>query len=147
MTMPGTGAAAALRFTHCSLAVNELDAAVGFYLDAFGCTLAFREDGITSLIEDVAGQEGLTCDLAILNVPGCDVLVELIAFRGPSAAVDHRPAAGHVEFAVGDLVESMAAVERLGARRVGAVTEFPEGPSVYYTEPGGSVFELTEYRS
>jgi catechol 2,3-dioxygenase-like lactoylglutathione lyase family enzyme len=144
--MGGTGAAAALRFTHCSLAVNDLDAAVGFYSGAFGCSPAFREDGMTGLIEAVAGQQGLTCDLAILNVPGSEVLLELIAFRDPSAAVDHRPPGGHVEFSVGDLQESMAAVERLGARRVGAVTEFPEGPSVYYTEPGGSVFELTEYR-
>ena len=34
------GAAAALRFTHCSLAVNDLDPAVRFYGEAFGCTVA-----------------------------------------------------------------------------------------------------------
>ena len=147
LKMPGTGAAAALHFTHCSLAVHDLDTAVGFYTEAFGCTVAFRADGMTDLIRSVAGQDELTCDLAILNVPGSEVLLELIAFRRPGAAVDHRPPGGHVEFSVADLEASLAAVERLGARRVGAVTEFPEGPSVYCTEPGGSVFELTEYRS
>jgi catechol 2,3-dioxygenase-like lactoylglutathione lyase family enzyme len=141
------GAAAALRLTHCSLAVDDLDRAVAFYTEAFGCTVDFREDGITGLIEGVVGIPGQTCDLAILTIPGSEVMLELIAFRNPGAPVAARPPAGHVEFAVGDLDESIAVVERLGARLVGAVTVFPEGPSVYCCEPGGSVFELTEYRT
>jgi catechol 2,3-dioxygenase-like lactoylglutathione lyase family enzyme len=145
--MSGMGASAALRLNHCSLAVNDLDAAVGFYGDAFGFTVAFREDGITDLIRSVTGQDQLTCDLAILEVPGTETMVELIAFRSPGAAVDHRPPGGHVDFTVADIEASMAAVEELGARPVGALTYFPEGPSIYYTEPGGSVFELTEYRA
>jgi catechol 2,3-dioxygenase-like lactoylglutathione lyase family enzyme len=142
-----SGAAAALRFTHCSLAVDDLDRAVDFYGQALGCEVAFREDGMTGLIADVVGIPGQTCDLAILSIPGSEVMLELIAFRNPKAPVAATPPAGHVEFAVGDLEESVAAVERLGARRVGDVTVFPEGPSVYYREPGGSVLELTEYRT
>jgi predicted enzyme related to lactoylglutathione lyase len=82
---------------------------------------------------------------AILSLPGSEQLFELIAFRNPSAPWDSRPPAGHIEFAVADLSHSIEKVERLGARLVGEVTIFPEGPSAYLREPGGSVFELTQY--
>jgi glyoxylase I family protein len=139
------GAAGVVGLTHASLAVADVDLSVPFYCEAFGCEQVFEARGMTDLIQSVAGMPELRCDLAILRVPGSAQLLELIAFRNPGAEVESRPPCGHVEFAVADLERSLAAVERLGARPVGRVTSFPEGPSVYYSEPGGSVFELTQY--
>jgi catechol 2,3-dioxygenase-like lactoylglutathione lyase family enzyme len=139
------GAARAVGITHSSLAVDDLDLSVAFYRDAFQCELVFEARDLTDLIQSVAGIPDLRCDLAILRPPGSSHLLELIAFRNPAAPVWSAPPAGHVEFAVADLDCSIAAVEELGATPVGQVTSFPEGPSVYYREPGGSVFELTEY--
>lgn len=133
-----------LRCAHSSLAVDDLDRAVAFYREAFGCELVFEDHGMTDLIEDVAGMPGLQCDLGMLSLPGSDQLLELIAFRNPAAAFDSRPPCGHVEFVVAGLDRACVEVERLGAERVGAVTAFPEGRSVYYREPSGSVFELSE---
>ena len=140
------GAAEASGWTHSSLAVDDLDRSLAFYREAFGCEPVFEARDMRDLIERVVGQPGQGCDLAILRVPGAAQQLELIAFRDPAAAVAGRPPCGHVEFAVADLGRAVAAVERLGALPVGEVVDFPEGPSVYYREPGGSVVELTEYR-
>ena len=141
------GAAGAVGCTHSSLAVEDVDRSAAFYRDAFACELVFEARAMTDLIQSVAGIPELRCDLAILRLPASSHLLELIAFSNPAAPVRSAPPAGHVEFAVADLAHSIAAVEGLGATPVGEVTSFPEGPSVYYREPGGSVFELTEYAS
>jgi catechol 2,3-dioxygenase-like lactoylglutathione lyase family enzyme len=139
------GAADAVGCTHSSLAVDDIDLSVGFYREAFACKLVFEARDMAELIQSVAGLPEVRCDLAILEVPGGTHLLELIAFRNPAAPVRSEPPGGHVEFAVANLGRAIVAVEALGAEPVGEVTEFPEGPSVYYREPGGSVFELTEY--
>lgn len=139
------GAAGAIGCTHSSLAVDDVDRSVAFYREAFACEPVFEARDMGELIQSVAGLPELRCDLAILRIPGTSHLLELIAFRNPAAPVRSEPPGGHIEFAVADLDRSIAAVEALGATPVGRVTEFPEGPSVYYREPGGSVFELTEY--
>jgi catechol 2,3-dioxygenase-like lactoylglutathione lyase family enzyme len=139
------GTAGAVGCTHSSLAVDDIDRSVSFYREAFACKLVFEARDMTELIQSVAGLPDVRCDLAILGVPGGSHLLELIAFRNPAAPVRSNPPGGHIEFAVANLEYSIAAVEALGATPVGRVTEFPEGPSVYYREPGGSVFELTEY--
>ena len=50
-------------------------------------------------------------------------------------------------FAVEDLEAALAAVEALGAARLGGITEFSEGRSVYCREPAGSFFEMEEFRA
>jgi len=141
------GAAGVVGVTHSSLAVEDTDTSVAFYREAFACELVFEARNLTDLIQSVAGVPELRCDLAIMRLPESSHLLELIAFRNPAAPVRSAPPAGHLEFAVANLERSIAAVEALGATPVGKVTSFPEGPSVYYREPGGSVFELTEYTS
>ena len=70
-------------------------------------------------------------------------MLALIAFRRPGRDVPPldgaplRPGAAHVAFAV----------EALGAARVGGVTEFDEGRSIYCREPSGSFFEMEEFRA
>jgi len=104
--------------------------------------------GMTGFIERVTGLPGLRCDLALMRVPDSTCRFELIAFAGvPPGRSDDAPVRvghGHVCFVVHDLDVALARVERLGATRLGVVTRFPEGRSVYVREPGGSVLELDE---
>ena len=142
---PLHGTAGVVGCTHSSLAVDDIDRSVAFYREAFACEPVFEARDMGELIQSVAGLPDLRCDLAILRVPGGSHLLELIAFRNPDAPVHSEPPGGHIEFAAANLERSIAAVEALGATALGNVTSFSEGPSVYYREPGGSVFELTEY--
>src|SRR5580765_2014095 len=81
------GAAGAVGITHSSLAVDDVDVSVAFYRDAFECELVFEARDMTDLIQSVAGISDLRCDLALLRPPGSSQLLELIAFRNPSAPV------------------------------------------------------------
>ena len=138
---------------HTSLAVGDLDAGIAFYRDTFGYEVAFQEKGMSDRIARMTGIEGLTCDLAQLRSIYGEHVLALIAFRRPGRDVPPldgaplRPGAAHVAFAVEDLDAALAAVEALGAARVGGVTEFDEGRSIYCREPSGSFFEMEEFRA
>jgi len=136
--------AAVVAWAHSCLAVDDLDRALAFYCEAFGYELVFEDRGMTDLIERVAGIPGLECDLAQLRLAGSEQLLELIAFRNPRDVRGGNPPSGHVAFHVADLDRALEEVERLGAQKLGEVTTFPEGRSVYCREPAGSVFELSE---
>lgn len=135
---------------HTSLAVTDLDMAIAFYRAAFDCQIIFEERGMAGQIAAMTGIAGLTCDLAQLRMPVSDHVLELIAFRGPQVpAADARPlrpAAAHIAFYVDDVDAAVAKVESLGAVRLGAITRFDEGRSVYCRAPGGSFFELEELK-
>ena len=139
---------------HTSLAVRDLDAATAFYRDAFGYEVLFRETGMSRQIASMTGIDGLTCDLAQLRSERSDHVLELIAFHPPAPGgapppdrAPLRPGAAHVAFAVEDLEAALAAVEAFGATRLGGITEFSEGRSVYCREPAGSFFEMEEFRA
>ena len=137
---------------HSSLAVSDLDTAIAFYRDAFGYEVAFEERDMSDQIANMAGVEGLTCDLAQLRSALGDHVLELIAFRRsehgmpPIETAPLRPGAAHIAFAVEDIESALDAVEALGAVRIGGITEFDEGRSVYCREPAGSFFEMEEFR-
>lgn len=135
---------------HSSLAVSDLDKAMDFYCRAFGFELVFAERNMADQIARMVGLAGLACDIAQLRVPRSDHVLELIAFRTPGAPPADMgdkpviPGAAHVAFYVDDLKATMARVEALGAVRVGEITQFSEGRSVYYREPTGSFFEIEQ---
>lgn len=133
---------------HTSLAVGDLDRAIDFYRRAFGYDVRFVERGMAEQIARMTGIPGLTCDLAQLGSPVCGHVLELIAFKGAEAGEPKplRPGAAHVCFHVDDLEAALATVENLGAVRLGEITQFDEGRSVYCREPAGSFFELEQLR-
>jgi catechol 2,3-dioxygenase-like lactoylglutathione lyase family enzyme len=133
--------AIATELDHASLAVDDLDAAVRFYEQAFGYELSFR-DTQTDAIAALTGIPGLSCALAQLAHPG-GVVLELVRFDGPGPGPE-GVGRGHVAFTVGDLAAALAAVTALGARPLGDTVDFATGRAVYALEPGGSIFELYE---
>ncbi len=131
---------------HTSLAVADLDKAVGFYVAAFGYRLAFEERGMTREIRRMTGRQCLSCDLAMLISPVSAQMLEIIAFKGAGRALSLPlpPGSGHIAFQVASLDRAASHVRGLGAEMLGEVTEFPEGRAAYFREPGGSFFELEE---
>lgn len=127
---------------HISLTVSDLDQAVSFYNEAFGFSQSFVVRGMGPQIESITGIEGLDCELSQLHLPGMDVALELIAFRG--GADGAQPPIAHLALVVDDLARAVAEVERLGATVLGDVTSFDGEQAVYCREPAGSVFELSE---
>jgi len=138
-----------VRLDHASLAVTDLDAAIGFFSEGLGLTLAFQERGMTDQIASMLGRPGATCDLAQLVIPGTEARLEVIAFHGhpaPGEPAPITPGQGHTAFRVAGFDVVVARLERLGATRLGAVTEFSDGRSVYLITPVGAVIEIEEDR-
>jgi catechol 2,3-dioxygenase-like lactoylglutathione lyase family enzyme len=133
---------------HTSLAVRDLDEAIGFYRELLGFEVAFEERVMAAQIAGVTGLPGLECDIAQLRSPASRHVLELIAFRHAAAARESgkpiMPGMGHVAFTVEDLERTLDAVTRLGGHMLGEVTRFEEGLSAYCREPAGSFLELSE---
>ena len=137
-------------WNHSSLTVTDVDRSAEFYGQAFGFVHKFTVRDMTHQIASITGVEGARCDLMQLDAPVGDHVLELIAFHHPPRdETDDRPrplqpGQAHVSFVVEDLDATLVRIEKLGARRLGAVTEFAEGRAAYCQEPGGSVLELEE---
>ena len=135
---------------HSSLAVNNLSLGKDFYCGAFGYKVQFEEYSMDSQIEQITGVTGLICDLAQLHAPYSNHVLELIHFHRVDDLYPREipapiyPGMAHVAFFVDDLVSYMKKVESHGAKRLGRVTKFEDGNSVYYQEPAGSFFEMEE---
>ena len=145
-----TLALAAVRddWDHSSLAVRELDTAIGAYRELLGFEVEFAERGMDAQVASITGVPGLVCDLAQLRSPATAHTLELIAFHlppgAPASQAPLRPGQGHAAFRVPDLEAAVAQIERLGGRDLGEVTHCEEGRSAYCSEPAGSYIELTE---
>ena len=133
---------------HTSLAVSDLDLGIEFYRRAFNYDVLFEERGMSHQIARMTGIPGQLCDLAQMRSPVSGHVLELIAFTGVGEGESKpiRPGAAHIAFYVDDLEEALSKVERLGAVRLGEITEFDEGRSVYCREPAGSFFELEQLK-
>lgn len=146
-----TNRLAAWSWHHTGLVVDDLDTALAFYREAFGFEVVFEARGMTDLIQQIVGAEGLECDLAQLRSRLSGQVLELLAFRGVPDDVDADlpvvPGRAHVAFKVVDLDAALAELDGRGAATLGAVTHFPEGRAVYCRERSGTVFELQEARS
>lgn len=133
---------------HTSLAVADIDRAMAFYRAAFGYEVLFEERGMAAQIASMTGVPGLVCDLVQMRSPISGHVLELISFKGQGMGAPKplRPGMAHVAFYVDDLDEALAKIEKLGAVRLGEITQFDEGRSVYVREPAGSFLELEELR-
>ena len=144
------GAGRPRRWHHTSLAVTDIDLAIAFYKAVLGLEIIFQERGMAGQIASITGVPDLVCDLVQMRYQGADQVLEFIAFRPAGStgldpdAVPLRPGCAHVAFYVDNLEKSLALVEAHGAVRLGEITEFSDGRSVYCRAPGGSFFEMEE---
>jgi catechol 2,3-dioxygenase-like lactoylglutathione lyase family enzyme len=137
-----------IKWHHSSLAVSSLDLASHFYQEVFGFKETFRVKDMKKEIASITGVKNLRCDLAQLEHPHSQHVLELIAFHSDTILREiPKPiqvGSGHISFIVDDLESAVELVKKYGAEVLGNVTNFSEGKSVYCREPAGSFIELEE---
>ena len=149
-------AATAWRITgarHAGITVSDLDRSLGFYRDLLGLELLWRRVYAEPDIRAIVGvPEATSFDIAMLRVPGSELDVELLEYRGcetPSGACppSHHGTghfclftddieALHADLAIrGVRFRSPGPVEMTGGANRG-------GKSLYALDPDGYVIEL-----
>jgi catechol 2,3-dioxygenase-like lactoylglutathione lyase family enzyme len=138
---------------HAGITVSDLDRSLEFYSGLLGLELRWRrlyeEPEITRIV-GVPDATGL--DIAVLSVPGSDVEVELIEYRGCER---HSGSARPCDYGTGHFCVFVTGIEvlyeELRARGVSFRSEGPVemteganagGKSLYALDPDGFVFEL-----
>jgi catechol 2,3-dioxygenase-like lactoylglutathione lyase family enzyme len=134
---------------HASLAVSDLNEAIGFFSAGFGFITHFVEWGMTSQIASMLGLADAVCDIAQLNIGNGGTRLELIAFR--QSQVDRptshptSPGMGHICLRVTAFEGTLLRLKELGARQLGSITQFEEGRAVYLGTPFGAFIEVQEW--
>jgi catechol 2,3-dioxygenase-like lactoylglutathione lyase family enzyme len=148
MSVPEGKVHMAVRLDHLSLAVSDLEAAIAFFREGFGFAPHFIEHGMTDQIASMLGLPGAGCDIAQLTGGGADTKLELIAFRhervGRAPSHPMTPGMGHVALKAEAFEATLERLCELGARPLGAVTQFEDGKAVYLSTPFGAFVELQE---
>jgi lactoylglutathione lyase len=140
-------------FWHGGVTVSDLAASIAFYCDALGLAVA-RRGPASSAAQQVWQLPGARGEVALLTVPGSDVVIELIQVSGveqhPAAGRPCDPGVGHLCFYVEDLAALHARLVARGYHaRSAEVVRLEDGSSagatsVYMLDPDGYHVELFE---
>lgn len=142
------GTSQAWRWHHTGVAVDDLDAAIGFYRTTLGFEVVFEVRDLDDLIQQLTGVDGLRVDLAQLRSPMSEHVLELLRFSDIPDDIDPvlpvRAGMAHAAYLVEDLDASIAALEEAGGSLYGQITTFAEGRGIYCRTPVDTVVELLE---
>ena len=137
-----------LKIHHFSLAVNDIEKGIFFYKNAFGYKLTFQENNMKNQIQSITGINKITCNIAQMKNDKDSNIIELIEFKnydnGSKINQPIYPGTAHVCFIVDNLLTMLEKIYSLGAIKLGEITKFESGISVYCKEPAGSFFEMEE---
>lgn len=138
--------------SHTGVQVADVDRSVAFY-ELLGLGLGRRWTNGEDYVGRQVGYPGVTLEVAVMTVPGSDVVVELLEYRGVDRkAVDPataNPGTGHFCLAVEDLeamYEQLAAagVEFVSAPQSPTIGPNRGGRAVYLLDPDGFRVELLQ---
>lgn len=137
--------------------VEDLDVSLAFYRDVLGLEVAVvTEFAANPAIQAMGNTPGAESRIATLNVPGFDLGIELIEYRGIEREVQNPhfvdPGAANMAFRVRDLdglfpaVAQYPGVEILTAGGGPVTIETPNGTmhAVFLKDPDGFVVELAD---
>jgi catechol 2,3-dioxygenase-like lactoylglutathione lyase family enzyme len=140
---------------HAGITVSDLDRSLEFYCGLLGLELRIRrlyEE--REIAEIVAVPEATAWDIAFLRVPGSDVEIELLEYRGcertPVVARPSDPGGGHFALHVNDIDALYADLSARGvAFRSRGPVEQVSGPrrggkSLYAHDPDGYIIEFSQ---
>jgi catechol 2,3-dioxygenase-like lactoylglutathione lyase family enzyme len=143
-------AVAIQRMDHVGVVVDDLAAAVGFFV-ALGLERRGGGQAEGQLVDRIVGLEGVRTDFAFVQTPDGHGRLELIEFRAPSyeGGDEHAPANApgirHLTFAVDDIDEVVARLLARGAELVGEVVRYENSYRLCYVRgPAGIIVELAE---
>lgn len=137
---------------HVAVVVPDLDAAVGFYVGAFGMTVVCREAD-TDVDADAIGLPGELVRLRGALLASGSTMVELHEYLSPRGTGSRRvcdTGIGHLAFAVRDIEPACKDLTAFGVRfhtppRLIAGGTLAGRRWVYGTDPWGVVIELCQH--
>jgi catechol 2,3-dioxygenase-like lactoylglutathione lyase family enzyme len=140
---------------HVGVTVSDLDRSLEFYVDTLGMELLWRRLYEEPEIAEIVGvPEATAFDIAMLRVPGGELEIELLEYRGcDSRSASARPCdhgSGHFALFVHDVDALHADLAARGVRfRSAGPVEMSAGAnkggkSLYSHDPDGYVIEFHE---
>jgi len=138
---------------HAGITVSEMDRSLAFYRDLLGLELLWRRVFEEPEIREIVGvPEASAIEVAMLRVPGSDLDVELLEYRGceqvSGATAPSRHGTGHFCLFVESIDELHAELLARGVRfRSDGPVEMTGGPnrggkSLYSLDPDGYIVEF-----
>jgi len=138
---------------HAGITVSEMDRSLAFYRDLLGLELLWRRLFEEPEIREIVGvPEASAIEVAMLRVPGSDLDVELLEYRGceqvSGATAPSRHGTGHFCLFVESIDELHAELLARGVRfRSDGPVEMTGGPnrggkSLYSLDPDGFIVEF-----
>lgn len=138
------------RMDNIGIVVEDLDAAVGFFL-ALGLELEGEAAVGGSWVDQIVGLDGVQADIVMVRTPDGHGRLELTKFRSP-AAVDARPHAPvnalglrRIMFAVDDIEQVVARLRAHGGDLMGEISRYEDLYRLCYVRgPEGIIVALAE---
>jgi catechol 2,3-dioxygenase-like lactoylglutathione lyase family enzyme len=138
------------RLEHVGVVVEDLDAAVEFFLD-----LGLERDGATTVegewVDNIVGLKDVRADIVVVQTPDGSGKLEIARFQrpvddqGPQASAANRLGIRHILFAVDGLDEILAKLRSKGFGLVGELQEYERIYRLCYVRgPEGIIVELAE---
>lgn len=138
--------------SHTGVQVAEIERSIAFY-ELLGLSLASRWTNEEEYVRRLVGYPGVVLEVAVMTVPGSDVVLELVEYRGVERkAIDPataNPATGHFCLAVENLGQMHERLATAGVSFISSPQEPTIGPNrggrtVYLKDPDGFRVELLQ---
>ena len=140
-----------LRFDHVGFIVDDLDAAIAFFLD-----LGFEQEGRTVVdgrkVDKINGLDGVRAELAMVRTPDGTGRLEIVKYHAPVNSDEphpwpaNQPGLRHICIEVNDLNGIVDRLRAKGFDTVGEVCDYEEYAYrlCYLRGPEGLIIELAE---
>lgn len=138
---------------HIGMQVRDVERSARFYREALGFRLRSRFSMSEAYVQRVVGYPGVTLEIATLRIPGTEVELELLEYRGvegtPVDPATGNPGTMHFSVFVDDLdgmYERLAAdgVEFVSPVQTSVTGPLEGGRVVYMKDPDGIRVELVQ---
>ena len=140
-----------LRMDHVSVVVNDLEAAIAFFVK-LGMELEGKAPIEGDSVDRLNALDGIRVDIAMMRTPDGHNRLELTKFHTPKAiSAEPKNALGNtlglrsVMFTVDDIDSTFAGLRALGAELVGEVVQYENSYRLCYLRgPEGIIVALAE---
>ncbi len=139
-----------MRMDNVGIVVQDLDAAIAFFTE-LGLELEGRAPIAGDWADGVTGLRDMRVEIAMLRTPDGHSRLELSRFLAPAVVADHRLAPVNslgylrVMFAVEDIDDTVARLEKRGAAIVGRVVQYADAYRLCYIRgPEGILIGLAQ---